>query len=84
MRSDRSPRSWMMYSNLGFLLMTCAGLGVALGWWLDETWGTQPWMLLAGSLLGVTSGMYHFLKAVLAAGRETPPDEKETETDEHR
>ena len=43
-------------------------LGVALGWWLDKELGTKPWLLLAGSLLGMTSGFYHFFKVVLRRG----------------
>jgi ATP synthase protein I len=43
-------------------------LGVALGWWLDKQLGTKPWMLLAGSLLGMASGFYHFFKVVLRQG----------------
>ena len=58
------------YLNIGGVFLGCMVLGVALGWWLDKELGTKPWMLLAGSLLGMASGFYHFFKVVLRWGDE--------------
>ena len=44
------------------------GLG-ALGYWLDGRWGTKPWLLLAGLLVGMIGGFVNFLRFVLQ-----PPD----------
>jgi F0F1-type ATP synthase assembly protein I len=40
-------------------------LGVLLGRWLDVRYGTEPWLLLGGSVLGMGAGFYHFFKVVL-------------------
>jgi F0F1-type ATP synthase assembly protein I len=40
------------------------GLG-ALGYWLDGTWGTKPWLLLAGLLVGMIGGFVNFFRFVL-------------------
>jgi len=56
------------YLNIGGVFFGCMVLGVLLGWWLDEKFDTKPWLLLAGSLLGMTSGFYHFFKVVLRRG----------------
>ena len=40
------------------------GLG-ALGYWLDGRWGTKPWLLLAGLLVGMIGGFVNFLRFVL-------------------
>ena len=56
------------YLNIGGVFLGCMVLGVLLGWWLDRELSTRPWMLLAGSLLGMASGFYHFFKIVLGKG----------------
>jgi F0F1-type ATP synthase assembly protein I len=44
------------------------GIGVILmallGWWLDDKWGTTPWVLLAGVFFGAGAGMYQFIRSV--------------------
>lgn len=32
------------------------------GWWLDDRWGTEPWLLLLGMTLGLISGFYRLWK----------------------
>jgi F0F1-type ATP synthase assembly protein I len=39
--------------------------GTLAGHWADNHFGTAPWLLLVGALLGIAVGFYHFLKAVL-------------------
>jgi F0F1-type ATP synthase assembly protein I len=39
-------------------LFACGGL------WLDRRWGTEPWLLLAGILLGLLGGTIHLLASV--------------------
>ncbi|MCC5831361.1 MAG: AtpZ/AtpI family protein [Phycisphaeraceae bacterium] len=34
------------------------------GWWLDNRWGTGPWLTLAGLALGFTVGFTHLWKAI--------------------
>ena len=43
-------------------------LFVGVGWWLDERFGTSPWLLIAGSLLGATGGFISLVKKVPPAG----------------
>jgi F0F1-type ATP synthase assembly protein I len=52
------------YLNLGVVLVSCVGMGVALGYWLDEKWNTKPWLLISGSLFGIAVGFYHFFKTI--------------------
>jgi F0F1-type ATP synthase assembly protein I len=54
------------------------GLG-ALGYWLDGRWGTKPWLLLAGLLVGMIGGFVNFFRFVLRPpGGPTPDDPKRT------
>jgi ATP synthase protein I len=45
------------------------GLPAFLGYGLDRWWGTNPWMTVAGALLGIVMGMSH----VLRLARDLPP-----------
>ena len=61
-------------TSLGFMMV----LPAALGYWLDTLWGTEPWLLVLGALLGFVLGMWELLKlAKTGAGgrgvRSTPP-----------
>lgn len=54
-----------------------------LGMWLDGTWGTSPWMRIAGAGLGVVLGTYLLIRQAVASESsdprgERPPDRKAT------
>ena len=42
----------------------------AIGYWLDGRFGTKPWLLLAGLILGMIGGFMNFFRLVL------PPRDK--------
>lgn len=46
------------YSLIGAIF-----LFAAIGYWVDRWWGTSPWFLLAGLLLGVVIGFYELIKS---------------------
>ncbi|WP_134702508.1 AtpZ/AtpI family protein [Ammoniphilus sp. YIM 78166] len=46
-----------LVSLIGTNLVICTLLGVWLGRRLDEQWGTAPWMLVMGVLLGMAVGV---------------------------
>jgi F0F1-type ATP synthase assembly protein I len=56
------------YAGLGFQLAATLALFTLGGWWLDERFGTSPWLLLLGVLLGFGGGLYALLKAVPGVG----------------
>ena len=37
----------------------------AIGWWLDGRFGTKPWLLLAGLIVGMIGGFVNFFRLVL-------------------
>jgi len=53
--------------GLGIELVAPILLGIFVGRWLDGRWGTEPWLLVAGSVLGMIVGFYSFLRSVLPA-----------------
>ena len=56
--------SWQLSGSLVFWLL--------VGYFLDRWLGTRPWLLVAGSVLGIGLGFYLFFRAVAALGRKKP------------
>lgn len=75
-------------------LARLSGIGVELvaaivgftfaGYWWDRYFGTQPWGVLIGALLGLIGGMYNVIRQSLTAVKETASGTKTTHGDEER
>jgi len=65
-----SYRKAQPYIDASWQLVGSVALGTLLGWWLDKKLGTNPWLLVVGSLFGIGIGFYAFFKAVLAMGKK--------------
>ena len=49
-------------------------VGTLGGWWLDGKVGTKPWLMVAGSVLGIATGLTVFLRAAAGmSGRKAGP-----------
>jgi F0F1-type ATP synthase assembly protein I len=53
------PAAGASYTLIGAILLL-GGIGYAA----DRWWGTSPWLLLAGLMLGVIVGFYELARAV--------------------
>jgi ATP synthase protein I len=68
MRSPEQEHMWRLagrYSALGIEMAVAVSLGALLGWWLDKRYGTQPWLLFFGLIVGVgaaTRAVVHVVK----------------------
>lgn len=65
-------------AGLGAVGMTYGLTVVAFtgcGWWLDGHFGTSPWLLLAGALLGGVGGFVSLLKKVPPPGGGSKGDD---------
>jgi F0F1-type ATP synthase assembly protein I len=51
--------SWA--SRIGALGLELA-VPIGLGAWLDLRWGTRPWLLMAGAILGILAFSVHLLR----------------------
>jgi F0F1-type ATP synthase assembly protein I len=54
------------------LVAPMLGLG-AIGYFLDRRFGTGPWLMVAGLLLGMAGGFVNFLKMVTRKDRAGGP-----------
>ncbi len=55
------------YMSLGVQLCGSVAIAGGIGWWLDNTFGTSPWLLVTLLLLGIISGMTVFIRTALKA-----------------
>jgi F0F1-type ATP synthase assembly protein I len=70
MPADRRFPGWVRYSGIG-LELAGATAGLALvGYWIDGRFGTQPWGMLGGGVIGLVGGLYNLVRESLAAARE--------------
>lgn len=64
-RNRRPPMAvamqWVSQITTVSLMMVLPALG---GLWLDRTFGTGPWLLIVGALLGLLASMMHLLRMV--------------------
>jgi F0F1-type ATP synthase assembly protein I len=68
--ADQRFPGWVRYSSVG-LELAGATAGLALvGYWVDGKFGTKPWGILVGVLVGLVGGLYNLIRESLAAVRE--------------
>lgn len=60
-RQDEWRRAWALAGTLGWNLVASLLLGGGLGYWADRSWGTRPWLTVAGFTLGIIVGLYQFI-----------------------
>jgi F0F1-type ATP synthase assembly protein I len=72
--TDKVNRSTMQqlgpYMGLGFQLVAAVVAFGALGWWLDRTLHTDPWLLVIGLMLGAAGGMISFIRTALRSNKK--------------
>jgi F0F1-type ATP synthase assembly protein I len=75
-RNQRRPEgpSPFQFVGLGFELTVPLLVGLFGGQWLDRRFGTAPWLLLTGALLGGAAGMLNLYRRIVPPGG--PGDKK--------
>ena len=61
-KDEINRKSGLAYAA-AFSLFAAVVSGIVLGWLLDRWLGTQPWLLVAGLVLGAAAGFYQFIRA---------------------
>jgi F0F1-type ATP synthase assembly protein I len=69
-RPQNQDSDWGKYLGLGLETAIGAGIGYAVGAWLDRRYGWAPWGVTVGTLLGVFAGMYLLIKEGLRMNRD--------------
>jgi F0F1-type ATP synthase assembly protein I len=71
MKTSTPVRDLGRFAGLGLQYALSIALLGALGWWLDGRFGTNPWCLVAGVVLGCVAGFVMVVRSV--PGGKDPP-----------
>ncbi len=63
--NDDSDLGWMNYVGLGMQLAVTVTAMAFLGVWLDGKFKTEPVLTVVFSFLGISAGLYNFIKTVI-------------------
>ena len=75
MSADQRYPAGSGYSGIGLELAgATAGLAL-LGYWIDGHFGTRPWGIIGGVIIGLVGGLYNLVKESLNAVREAQEDD---------
>ena len=81
MSADRRFPGWVRYSGVG-LELAGATAGLALvGYWIDKRFGTSPWGILGGVVIGLVGGLYNLIKESIEAVQEAEAEDKDRGND---
>jgi F0F1-type ATP synthase assembly protein I len=69
----KSRSSLARLSSIGIELVAAIVGFTLVGYFWDRHFGTQPWGVLIGALLGLAGGMYNVVRQSLTAVKETGP-----------
>ncbi|MHB0998980.1 MAG: AtpZ/AtpI family protein [Armatimonadota bacterium] len=72
MRGDQSRwiRNTGLASTIGITLVVATGIGGLIGWFLDERFGTAPWLTLLFGLMGIVAGFIEMFRTVARITRD--------------
>jgi ATP synthase protein I len=73
--ADRFVKKMANASSVGTSLAFSVIIGAAMGWWLDKTFGTKPWLFLLFMVCGIIAGfknMIYFVKKTNLYDDENP------------
>jgi F0F1-type ATP synthase assembly protein I len=76
-----SSRGSSGLSGIGFEFVGAVAGLTAAGYFWDRHFGSDPWGLLIGAVLGVVGGAYNMIRQSLAASRASGREIKKTKGD---
>ena len=61
-KPEQDSDAWGLAMTIGWELVVSVLGGVFVGQWLDKKFKTAPWLVIAGSLFGITVALYRIIK----------------------
>ena len=80
-KPGKAPPQWTRYAGMGVELSAAIVGFCLLGIWIDHRYDTGPYGTLICALLGLTGGMFNFIRQSLRAVKEQSPP-KESKKDQ--
>jgi F0F1-type ATP synthase assembly protein I len=79
MSADKRFPEWVRHSGVGLELAGAVAAFTLVGIWIDRHFGSSPWGLVGGLLLGIVGGLYNFVREALQATREAQTEDRDRE-----
>jgi F0F1-type ATP synthase assembly protein I len=79
MSADKRFPDWVRHSGVGLELAGAVAGFALVGYWIDRHYGTNPWGLVVGVVLGMVGGLYNFVREALQATREAQREDRDGE-----
>ena len=78
--SNRPPQviAAMQWATQVTSVSLTMALPALFGLWLDGKWGTKPWLLIVGAVLGLLAGLRSLVRMADLSGANRRPDRKST------
>lgn len=76
MSADPRFPGWVRYSGVGLQLAGAIGGLALVGSWIDRRFGTAPWGILGGVVIGLVGGLYNLVRESLEAVREAKAEDQ--------
>ena len=70
---EEKPVAWAKYlsnASIGIEMGAALVVGMAIGWFLDRTFGTKPWFLVIFTAFGIVAGFRNMIVAARKAAAE--------------
>ena len=64
----RQAGNWLNASIVGIQFPVAMALGYFWGKWMDGVFGTEPWLTIIFSILGIIAGFVNLFRITLATG----------------
>jgi ATP synthase protein I len=75
-RRGKGAYNALSASSVGLELGLAVAIGLLIGWWLDQHFGTAPWLMLLWLALGLGAGFRGVFRAVRQADRAAEAEQK--------
>ena len=81
MSDDKRFPGWVRHSGVGLELAgAMAGLAL-IGYWVDGRFGTTPWGIIGGVVIGLAGGLYNMVSESLQAVKEAKTEDDDARRD---
>ena len=64
--------------GLGIQMAAAVVIMFFSGRWLDDKWGTAPWMMVVGLFFGAAAGLFNFIRTVSRLDKKKTEKEKQS------
>jgi len=77
MPADKRFPGWVQHAGVGLEFAGAVAGFAVVGYWIDSRYGSKPWGILIGVVLGLVGGLYNLVKESLRAVQEAKAEDDE-------